>query len=193
MKKYILIVGLLSIFITFKPFLAVGDDGTRQSLQDDKIYRLLNADHKKGLNEFNVLKIELGQTSREDIERIFGQPRSNGKDECVYQNVKVNGLYALEKKLEYATALPLMIVVGFPELQGIPVDEHPEAYDDYQYLVINFTPTGKVKKVVYKHFKNVLFFYLSDDGKSARCYTVDPPLRAAGWRKCPEQELLFNE
>lgn len=189
MKKHIFVVGFLFIFITLKPFFAAGVDEARPPLHDDKIYRLLNADHKKGLNEFNVLNIGLGHTGRKDIERMFGQPISNNKNEYVYQNIKVNGLYALEKKLEYVTALPLMIVVGFPELQGISVDEHPEAYDDYQYLVISFTPMGKVNKVVYKHFKNVLFFYLSDDGKSARCYTVDPPLRAAGWRKCSEQEL----
>ncbi len=67
MKKHIFVVGLFFMFITFKPFLAVGVEEAHSPLHDDKIYRLLNADHKKGLNEFNVLNIELGHTGRKDI------------------------------------------------------------------------------------------------------------------------------
>ena len=196
MKKYIFVSSLFLIFITFKPFSAAGVDEVRSPVDNDKIYQLLNADHKKGLNEFNVLNIELGQTTRRDIKRIFGQPISNNKDECIYKNIEVNRLYtfpkALEKRLEYVTALPLMLVAGFPELQETPVDKNAEAYDDYQYLSISFDPTEKVNKVVYKHFKNILFFYLSDDGKVNRCYTVDPPLHTTGWIKCLEQEPWFN-
>lgn len=88
--------------------------------------------------------------------------------------------------------MPLMLVVGFPELPGIPVDEHPEAYDDYQYLVVSFDQMAKVKKVVYKHFKNVLLSYLNESGKVNHCYTIEPPSRAAGWKQCLEQELSFN-
>lgn len=85
-----------------------------------------------------------------------------------------------------------MLVVGFPELPGIPVDKHPEAYDDYQYLVVSFDKTSKVNKVVYKHFKNVLFFHFDEEGKIVHCYAIDPPVRSVGWRQCSNQELFLN-
>ncbi len=193
MRKCIFVLSLFSIFLLFRSSPVVGDDSGDNPQRDDEIYRLLNADHKKGLNEFNVLNIEPGRTSRKDIEEIFGQPLNKGKEEYVYQNIKVNGLYGLDKKLEYVTALPLMFVVGFPELPGVSVEEHPEAYDDYQYLIVGFNLTGKVNKIVYKHFRNILLSSLDDNCKVTHCYTVAPPTRAEGWEKCSEQESLIGK
>ena len=191
-KKHIFAIGLFFMLFNPQTFSVAGVDETGLSSQNDDIYLLLNADHKGGLSEFNVLNIELGHTDRKDIEEIFGKPHNKSEDEYIYQNIKVNGLYGLDKKVEYVPALPLMLVVGFPELPEISVDEHPEAYDDYQYLTIGFNPADKVNRVIYKHFKNVLLAYLGEDDKVTRCYTVEPPLRSVGWEKCSKQKLLGN-
>lgn len=192
MREYILALSLLSIFLLFPAFPVVGDNGEDNPQRNDEVYRLLNADYGKGLNEFNVLNIEVGQTTRKDIERIFGQPIGNGRDEYVYQNIKANGLYALDKKVEYITAMPLMIAVGFPEASKVSVDEHPNAYNDYQYLIINFDQMSKVNRVVYKHFKNVFLSYFDEKGGIVHCYAIDPPTHSAGWRKCSNQELFLK-
>lgn len=134
----------------------------------------------------------LGQTNRKDIEKYFGQPLSGGKDEYIYQNIEVNAFYELDEKVGYVIALPLMFVAGFPEASEVSVDEHPDAYNDYQYLIVNFDQTSKVNRVVYKHFKNVLLFYFNEKGKIVHCYAIDPPLRSVGWRQCSNQELFLN-
>jgi hypothetical protein len=191
MKLRIGSVCFFLICIFFYVFPVFAEDIAPRSRQNEEAFHLLNADYKQGLNESNVLRIILGKTTRQEIEKYFGQTFNEMENEYFYQNIEPDGLYGLDKKIDYISALPLMFVVGFPEPEEISVDEHPEAYNDYQCLWVGFDQKFSVNKVIYRNFRNFLYLYANQDGQVIRCYTIDPPIHSAGWKQCSHQEKLL--